>query len=311
MSKISVIIVSWNASSYLRGVLKSIQETGAGIVREVIVVDNASSDDSPDMVAREFPEVILIRSKENLGFARANNLGIKRAKGECLALVNSDVIVHPDCFQRLVAELEAQPDVGLVGPKVFGRDNLLQISCGKLPTVWNTICEFALLGKVFRSPLFCGFQMRAEDHDRQRDVEVLSGCFWLARAKAVQQIGGLDERYFFYAEDVDWCKRFGDAKWRVLFVPTATATHFGGGSSSKAPFRYSIEMLRANLLYWKIHHGGLGKMAFFCLASMQHGLRFIVRGLQRLLGLGDRDLNQHKFKEHFFCLRWLFTGKGV
>lgn len=312
MSKISVIIVSWNASGYLRDCLDSIRATGGSLVQEVIVVDNASSDGSPDMVAKEFPEVILIRSQENLGFARANNLGIKRATGTFLALINSDVIVHPKCFQELVAQLEAHPEIGLTGPKVFGRDKLLQITCGKLPTVWNTMCEFALLGKVFRkSPRFCGFQMRPEDHERQREVEVLSGCFWLARHQAVQAIGGLDERYFFYAEDVDWCKRFGNANWKVVFVPTATALHFGGGSSSKAPFRYSIEMLRANLIYWKKHHGNLGRAAFYFLALLQHGLRFIARGFQRITGRGHDEISQHKFKEHFLCLRWLVTGRGV
>lgn len=312
MSKISVIIVSWNACGYLRDCLNSIRQTGGDVVHEVIVVDNASSDDSPDMVAKEFPEVVLIRSTENLGFARANNLGIKRATGSFLALVNSDVIVHPNCFQALVAQLEAHPKMGLVGPKVFGRDKLLQITCGKLPTVWNTMCEFALLGKLFRKwPIFCGFQMRPEDHDRQRDVEMLSGCFWLARQKAVQAVGGLDEGFFFYAEDVDWCKRFGDAGWRVVFVPSATATHFGGGSSSKAPFRYSIEMLRSNLIYWKKHHGNMGRAAFYCLALLQHGMRLVARGFQRILGAGKDDVSQHKLKEHFYCLRWLFTGKGA
>src|SRR5271165_5247040 len=120
MSQISVIIVSWNARGYLRDCLNSVRHTGASVLKEIIVVDNASTDSSPEMVAKEFPEVKLIQSNENLGFARANNLGMRYASGSMLAFVNSDVIVRPGCLQNLAAFLESRPEVGLAGPKVFG-----------------------------------------------------------------------------------------------------------------------------------------------------------------------------------------------
>jgi len=312
MSKISVIIVSWNAKGYLRDCLVSVYATGENVLHEVIVVDNDSTDGSPEMVEKQFPKVKLIRAGGNLGFARANNLGIKHATGSLWALINSDVVVHPNCLQRLVALMDGLPKVGLIGPKVFGRDEQLQLTCGRLPTVWNTFCEFSLLGRVFpRWPMCGGFLMSAADHERCAEVEVLSGCFWLARRTSVEQVGGLDERFFFYAEDVDWCKRFGDAGWKVMFVPEATATHFGGGSSSKAPLRYSIEMLRANLMYWKKHHGNIGRLAFYLLAMGQHGVRLLVRACLKVVGTANADETNHKLKEHLVCLRWLFTGKGV
>jgi GT2 family glycosyltransferase len=269
MSAISVVIVSWNGCEYLRNCLASIRETGGSVVREVIVVDNASSDGSPDMVAIEFPEVTLVRSVENLGFARANNLGMRRSTGSLMALVNSDVIVHPNCFQRLAAFLDNHPEVGLAGPKVLGRDGCVQSTCGRLPTVWNTICEFLLLYRIFPCwSAFSGFQERQVDGETNAAVEVLSGCFWLARRTAVDAVGGLDERFFFYAEDIDWCKRFKSACWKLMLVPEATATHFGGGSSSNAPLRYSIVFLQANLAYWKKHHGRLG-----CLWGLRAGAK--------------------------------------
>jgi GT2 family glycosyltransferase len=126
MSEISIIIVSWNACTLLRNCLNSILTTGGSLVREIIVVDNASSDGSPDMVAKEFPEVILIRLTENSGFARGNNIGIRHASGRWLALVNSDVIVHEGCLQRLSTFLETHDGVALVGPKVIGADGHLQ-----------------------------------------------------------------------------------------------------------------------------------------------------------------------------------------
>jgi len=312
MSKISVIIVSWNARGYLRDCLASIRETGGGLVKEVIVVDNASTDGSPDMVAEQFSETTLIRSGENLGFARGNNLGIKRASGTILALINSDVVVHPGCFQKLAAFLDSNPKVALAGPKVIGRDGRPQLTCGRLPTVWNTVCQFLALGRIFpRWRWFDGFEMRHWDPDRPANVEVLSGCFWLARGEAVKEVGGLDERFFFYAEDVDWCKRFGDAGWKIAFAPEATATHFGGGSSGNAPLRYSIEILRANLLYWKKHHGSLGRGAYYVLALTWHSLRFAVRALLKLVGMAKGDETQLRLKEHLACVRWLLTGRGV
>src|SRR5579859_7102330 len=185
MGEISVIIVSWNARGFLRDCLVSLRSNGGGLIREVIVVDNASSDGSPDMVANEFPEATLIRSTENLGFARANNLGIRHASGSLLALVNSDVVVHPDCFRRLSEFLGTHPEVGLVGPKVFGRDGYLQRTCRRLPGRWNLFCEALGLDRLFSwLPVFSGREMRHWDQDSTSEVEVLSGCFWLARRQA-------------------------------------------------------------------------------------------------------------------------------
>ncbi|MCO5050843.1 MAG: glycosyltransferase family 2 protein [Verrucomicrobiae bacterium] len=310
MSPISVIIVSWNAQHHLRNCLISLRENGGGLVQEIIVVDNASADGSPDMVQECFPEVTLIRAGQNLGFARANNLGIKHATGSYLALVNSDVVVHPGCFEELTNYLESHSSAGLVGPRITGGDGLLQRSCRRLPSVWNLTCSVLALDRVFpRHPLFSGFELRHWNYDHLGEVEVLSGCFWLVRRSAVEKVGGLDERFFFYAEDLDWCKSFRDAGWKNVYVPQATATHFGGGSSANAPLRYSIEMLRANLKYWKKHYGGLGQCTYYVLALLYHGIRLVAR-FALSLGLSDRNGN-HKLREHFVCLRWLLTGKGA
>ncbi len=309
MRDISVIIVSWNAREHLRHCLESLRQTGGTLVREVVVVDNASADGSPELVASQFPEVHLVRSKENLGFARANNLGLKHATGSLLALVNSDVILDPDCLQRLAACLEDHPDVGLVGPKVRGADGRLQVTCRHLPNIWNTTCRFPALDRIWsRWPRFSKFQTWYWNLERRTTVEVLGGCFWLARRKAVDEVGMLDERFFFYSEDVDWCKRFSDAGWKLMFVPEATATHFGGGSSSNAPIRYSIEQLRSNILYWTKHHGALGRSVCRLIAIQQHGLRFLARGILQATGFGSTEC-RHKLHEHRACLLWLLTGK--
>lgn len=307
MKPISVIIVSWNTRELLRGCLNSIRTAAGSLVHEVIVVDNASTDGSPEMVAKEFPAVTLIQSKENLGFAHGNNLGIERASGSWLALVNSDVVVHPGCFERLVNYLETHEKAGLVGPAVFGGNGKLQLSYRRLPTIWSTAFRSLALDNIFS----CCFNrgLNQPSYDKPVEVEMLWGCFWVARREAVAEVGGLDERFFFYAEDIDWCKRFGEAGWKVVFVPAATATHFGGSSCAAAPFRYSIEQLRANLAYWKKHGGMLGMAIFFFLSVVHHTTRLLVRGAEAAFGRGSNSA--YKCRRSLACLRWLLTGKEV
>jgi len=312
MKGISVIIVSWNARDYLRDCLVSVRDTGGSLVHEIIVVDNDSRDGSPEMVAAEFPEVTLIRAGENLGFARGNNLGLKRASGSSLALINSDVVVHPECLQHLAGFLESHPEVGLVGAKVIGGDGHLQRTCRLLPGVWNIACQALGLDRLLaRWPLFSGREMRHWDQNETTEVQVLSGCFWLARKEAVAKVGSLDERFFFYAEDVDWCKRFRDAGWKIFFLPRAVATHFGGGSSANAPLAYCIQMLRANLDYWKKHHGLAGQCVYRALSVLHFGLRVVPLGILKLAGAAEASEVGRKFRENFVSLRWLLTGKEV
>lgn len=311
MKSISVIIVSWNARDYLRDCLNSICQTGADCIQEVIVVDNASKDGSPEMVGEEFPEATLIRAGENLGFARANNLAMKCAKGSVFALVNSDVIVHQGCLETLAAFLDHHNDVGLVGPRVIGGDGKLQRTCRKVPNVWNTVCRILSLDRVFPDwQIFSGFEVSYRNHENCAEAEVLSGCFCVVRKKAVDEVGGMDEQFFFYAEDIDWCKRFRDAGWKIMFVPEATATHFGGASTSNAPLHYSIEILRATLKYWRKHHGIVGKIVCYLLIVAHHGFRLLIRSVQQALFLGRTVDSKHKFKEDIVCLCWLLTGKG-
>jgi hypothetical protein len=309
---VSIIIVSWNARHHLDACLRSIREARPACLVETIVVDNDSTDGSPEMVWRQFPEVKLIRAGANLGFARANNLAMAHAIGSQFALVNSDALVHRGCIETLAAHLDRHPEVGLVGPRVTGADGLLQRTCRHLPGPWNTLCRALALDRLLPGlALFSGYEVPPAQHARLHEAEALSGCFCMARRSAVEQVGGLDEQFFFYGEDLDWCKRFIDGGWKIAFVPQATAVHFGGGSTAKAPLRFSVEILRATLTYWRKHHGRVGLWTCRGLLILHHGLRLVPRAALNGLGLARSPESRYKLVEDLTCLRWLFFGTEV
>lgn len=312
MKPVSILIVNWNTREHLAACLESIRQARPECVAEVIVVDNASTDGSPEMVAQQFPTIRLIRASSNLGFAKGNNLAISHAKGSLFALVNSDALVHPGCLETLTDYLDLNPRVGLVGPRVLGGDGLLQRSCRHLPGPWNTLCRALALDRAFAARgIFSGYEMSSAQHDTLREAEVLSGCFCLARRSAVEQVGGLDEQFFFYGEDIDWCRRFRDAGWKLAYVPQATATHFGGGSTSKAPLRFSVEILKATTKYWRKHHGLAGHALCVAFLILHHGVRFIMRAIRRIAGLGGSRESRDKLDEDIASLRWLIFRTDV
>jgi len=309
MKDVSVIIVNWNARTYLRDCLHSILRTSESVVREIIVVDNASNDGSPRMVSEEFPTVQLICARENLGFARANNLGLRQATGSYLAFVNSDVIIHGDCFERLRNHLDEHPEAGLVGPRVFGADGTQQLTYGPATSIWNMLVRMLALDKA--PGLASAAQGPRSAGSGTREVEVLIGCFWFARRRAIEEIGELDETFFFYGEDFDWCKRFRTAGWKIRLISDASITHFGGGSSSNAPLVYSVQYLRSGLVYFRKHHGIAGWMFFYWLSIVMHLMRLVARALIKAARLDRSPRSEGKLQEHWACLRWLLTGRDT
>jgi GT2 family glycosyltransferase len=245
---ISVVVVSWNAKDYLMDCLRSLLFPKTSQTMEIIVVDNASTDGSPEAVIEQFPEVILIRNEKNLGFAKANNIGISRSTGKYVCLINSDVIILSDCIVKLYYFMETTPSIGMLGPKILNSDRSLQSSCRRFPSLWNNFCPAIGLDRLFpASKFFCGEHMFYFRHDKMQKVEVLVGCFLMIRRKALEQVGYLDEQFFMYAEDIDLCKRFWDAGWEVAFSPHAEAIHYRGASSANAPIRFSVEQEKSLL----------------------------------------------------------------
>jgi len=308
VNKLSIIIVSWNAKDYLIKCLKSLDPELEGIESEIIVVDNASSDGSADAVQDQYPEVKLIRNDQNLGFAKANNIGINQSKGEYVCLMNSDIVVLKDCIRRLLEYMDSNQQIGVLGPKTLNGDGTLQRSCFSLPSVWNSFCRVLALDSIFPwTRIFGSRLMTYWGHDEIRNVEALNGCFLVVRRKALDEVGLLDEGFFIYGEDLDWCKRFGDGGWGVVFYPFASAVHFGGASSANAPIKFYIEMNKADLQYWHKHKGFPGELTYFIILLLHHTLRILGYAPLVLLN-STREKSAFKLKRSVELLRWLFSG---
>lgn len=289
----SVIIVSWNAKAYLTECLDSIIKELEGNACEIITVDNASTDGSPDEVRARFPQVDLVVNETNQGFARANNTGIRRSSGRYIFLINSDVKVLYGCMASIIRYLDANQDIGILGPKILNKDLSLQKSCRKSPTLL-----LSLLSAL-------GVDSTHMPQGETREAQVLSGCFLAVRREAMESVGLLDERFFFYAEDTDWCKRFRDAGWKAVYFTGASAIHYGGSSSARAPFKFYVEMQRANLQYWEKHHGPFSKSAYMMIIVLHQLLRVARGAALYALKPSSRDEAAFKIKRSIVCLRWI------
>lgn len=259
--ELSIIIVSYNTSALLRSCLRSIHETISEIVFEIIVVDNASTDGSQDMVAREFRHVTLIRNTGNVGFAAANNQGIKQARGANILLLNSDTEIRPGALTHCLNFLRQYSEAGIVGCKLLNADGSIQASCGSFLTLHHLILENFFLEKFFpHSSLLCGRSLSDFKHDRARTVDYVKGAFLLIRRSVIDDIGLLDEKFFFYAEEMDWCFRAWRNGWQVYFTPDAEVLHYGGQSSDPISPTMFVQLHRARYQFYRKYHSALSSL---------------------------------------------------
>jgi GT2 family glycosyltransferase len=231
---VSVVIVSFNTRDLLHAALASLPAAAGGRSIEVLVVDNRSSDASAQMVAREFPWVRLIEPGANLGFARANNLAFREARGRFVYCLNPDTVSHADSIDRLVRVLEEDPRIGYAGPRLLNADGSHQLSAFRFHRLFSGFVSWSMLGLDGRFPdsPYALSLHHAHGSDRTIQAEWLLGAAILTRPEVIAQTGGFDERYFLYAEEVDWCQRMHAAGWFGCYEPTAVVTHIRGASTS-------------------------------------------------------------------------------
>jgi GT2 family glycosyltransferase len=254
--RLSVIIVNWNTSDLLRTCLLSMGGLHKHPDYEVLVVDNHSSDGSVEMVRSEFPGVTLLAQDANLGFSRGNNVGLRNATGKYLLLLNSDTEVVDNALQAMCDYMDANPDIGVLGPKLLNPDGTLQLSCRRFPSYRTALFHrYSLLTRLFpRNKYSADYLMTGSGHDKVMDVDWVSGACLLARREAVVQVGLLDEDFFMYAEDVDWCYRMKRAGWRIVYYPEAQVVHHIGKSSRKMPVKTTYERHRSMWHFYRKHY---------------------------------------------------------
>lgn len=243
---LSVIIVSWNTSDLLLQCLNSLYESGSRFSFEVIVVDNGSSDDSVLQVEEHFPAVTVIKNDRNHGFARANNQGLEIGKGRYFLLLNSDTIVLPGAIDALVQMADCYAELAVLGPKVLNMDGTLQPSWASFPSFFSE-----LVGKNFR------IRKSVPGVSNTYEVDWIMGACMLVRSEVIQDVGKMDEDYFFYSEETDWCFRIKKKNWRVWYTTNGEIYHLGGGSAKRGTVTQLVRLYQGKLLYFRKHHGEL------------------------------------------------------
>ncbi len=282
MIDIAVIIVNWNAREDLRRCLESLYaEPKPTVAYEVWVVDNASDDGSADMVAAEFPQVRLVVNADNAGFSKANNQAIAQTDSRYVFLLNSDAFLHPDALDRLVAYADAHPQAGVVGPKVLNSNGSLQFSCRRFPSLGAGFFRNTYLGRLFPHNKFArDYLMNDFDHAHDTAVDWVSGCAMLIRRDLLGKIGALDERFYMYCEDVDFCQRAWEAGWEVVYASQPVVTHAIGRSSDKNADQMIIEFHRSWYEYDRKRHPQaslLRRMAVFSGLWLRAAVRIAKR----------------------------------
>lgn len=262
---LSVAVVTWNSADHIEDCLRAVErsvaalpEGGRPLATEILVVDNASSDDTAQRVSARYPHVLLLRNGENVGFPRAVNQVLPRARGRYCLLLNPDAEVVGDALPVMVRFMDARPEAGIAGCRVENPDGTLQRGCRRmLPSPRRML--FRLLGLHLLFPRvrwISEYTMAFLPEDETHPVEAVSGSFLLIRRETMERIGPMDERFFMYGEDLDWCARAAEAGWRVFYHPGARVIHHLGRSSRQARRRTTRELHRAGAIYYRKHLAG-------------------------------------------------------
>ena len=279
--QVSVIIVNYNVRAFLENALVSIQKALDGIDGEVIVVDNASDDGSVEMLRQKFPGVGLIVNDRNVGFAAANNIALKVSRGANILFINPDTVVQEDTLRVMMRFFKENPDVGLAGCKVLNPDGSLQLACRRsIPTPWIAFTKIVGLSALFpHSPIFAGYNLTYLDPDAPSEVDAVSGSFMFVRRKVVDEVGGLDEQFFMYGEDLDWCYRIKQAGWKICYTPATQIIHYKGQSARRSDIDEGKLFYQAMRIFVRKHfkHGILPKLLLSTGIGLREWIAFMMR----------------------------------
>jgi N-acetylglucosaminyl-diphospho-decaprenol L-rhamnosyltransferase len=312
---LSIVIVNWNVYELLRHCLLSLSKGDArgaiSSTAEVVVVDCASSDGSAEMVQREFPWVKLIASDENLGYSRGNNLGMTRATGRHLMILNPDTEVKGDALATMVRYLDEHPGVGALGPELRYPDGTLQSSRRRFPTLATAFFESTLLHQWFpHNRVAQHYHLADRPPDVPQPVDWLVGAALMIRREVWQKVGPLDEGFFMYFEELDWCRRCRAQGWQVHYLPTAQIIHFEGKSSEQVMTARSIRFQSSKIRYFRKYYGKRWALVIRLFLMLTFALQLGEESLKWLVG-HKRGLRLERIVSYWHILRSGLTADST
>ena len=278
---LSITIVTGSSKEMLRDCLKSLLVDNADMPAEIIIVDNATRNGVVEMLQSEFPHIPLIINAWREGFATNQNRAMRASHGACILLLNDDTIVRPGALRALCGFLDQHPKTGAIGCRLENPDGTLQKSCYKFPSPARSLAENLFLVAAFPNHPWWG-DYRAWPHDQTRAVDFVIGAAMMVRREVIDTVGFLDEGFFVYAEETDWCKRMHQAGWQVAFTPDAAVVHYGGQSSVAMKNQQFVEFTRNQMRYIIKHHGVLGGAVYRFSMLIGAILRIILWGIASL-----------------------------
>jgi GT2 family glycosyltransferase len=304
MKELSVIIVNWNTKGFLLPCLRSFLGKEQGIPREVIVVDNGSQDGSVDAVKKEFPSICSIENEKNLGFAKAVNQGLRIFSGEYALLLNPDTEAKEGTIETLFTFMEAHPEAGAAGAQLLNSDGTKQNSIANFPSL--TIELFNK--RVLRWLLPERFPGKERSYAEAIEVDSVIGACMIVRRKVIEKVGFLDEDYFLFLEETDWCYRMKKAGWKVYHVPQAEVFHFQGKSAEQNKKRAKIQYYRSRYQFFKKHKGG--RQWFFLLIGLMIKLivEFVLMGIANLFTFFRIHKWRRRISIYVYLLWWHLRG---
>jgi len=301
MTDLSIVVVNWNVRDLLRRCLRSIFAAPSP-APEVIVVDNASSDGSAEMVRAEFPQVALIANADNRGFPAGNNQGLAVARGRYVMTLNPDTEIAGAAPGRIVAYLDAHPEIGALGPQLHNPDGSIQSSRRRFPTFATALFESTWLQGIAPRGVLRRFYVDDVPPDRTQEVDWVTGACLVVRREVLDRVGGFDEGFFMYSEELDWCKRIKSAGWKIVYLPEAQVIHHAGKSSEQAVAARHSHFQTSKVRYFCKHHGEFiaETLRLFLLALYvwQIGLE----SLKALIG-HKRDMRKQRIHVYWQVLR--------
>lgn len=283
---LSIVIINMNSKYNTLRCLKSIFSQEQEVSYEVFVIDNASNDGSPEAILEAFPDVCMIVNSKQQGFAANNNKGLARAQGRYLMILNNDTLVLPGALKQMVNFMDAYPNVGLCGPKILNPDREgIQYTCGRrFPTLLSEFFQMTGLMRRFPNNRVIGRYLMAEwDHCDTREVDSLLGACEMIRRETMDEIGLMDERYFLYGEDIDWCYQAKKHDWKVYLVADAEIVHFGGQTMKQQPTdSVYLESLKSKYLYFVKNHSKIQALVYRTLAGFIHLSKWLMSYIEFL-----------------------------